>query len=131
MKDLSSTLKTMMDTMQKDLLTAATKHLEEHKKKVTKWEEFTKALDSRCIALAPWCEDAKCEGNIKKRSGEEAKEEDTASTEENTSGEVLQKLTGAAKSLNIPFDQPGSSPLLFFLLFFSSSRSLVSVFICF
>lgn len=84
--------------------------------KVLKWSEFTPALDKKNIVMAPWCSDSKCEDAIKDKS----KQEGINSVEKHVSianpnadkGEVateeegVEALTGAAKSLCIPFDQP-------------------------
>ena len=72
--------------------------------RVTTWAEFTAALSAGNMALAPWCEELECEEEIKRRSGEhEASEERTQLNEQ---GEKVEKLSGAAKSLCVPFDQP-------------------------
>jgi prolyl-tRNA synthetase len=90
--------------------------------RVTSWTDFLAALDAKSMALAPHCNSTTCEEQIKHKSGEVAKaqfaEEERqakiraaeakanggdADEEEAALGE---KLTGAAKSLCIPFDQP-------------------------
>ena len=38
---------------------------------VTKWEDVVPTLDSKCIAVLPWCEDDACEDDIKERSARE------------------------------------------------------------
>ena len=40
-----------------------------HLKEVTRWEDFVPTLDSKCIAVIPWCEREACEDDIKERSG--------------------------------------------------------------
>mmetsp|Transcript_86287 Transcript_86287/g.118977 ORF Transcript_86287/g.118977 Transcript_86287/m.118977 type:complete len:100 (+) Transcript_86287:2271-2570(+) len=67
---------------------------------VENWEDFMAALDKRHICLAKWCNTVKCEERVKDRS----KEESIAHMEAANEGEVL--LTGAAKTLCIPFKQP-------------------------
>lgn len=58
-------------------------------------------LNKRNIILAPWCNVQQCEVNVKKRSAEDSKAYIEASGD---SGEDL--LTGAAKTLNVPYEQP-------------------------
>ena len=60
---------------------------------MTEWKNFVPTLEGKNIVLAPWCNVEACEEDIKDRSGKEAK----AATE---------GLSGAAKSLCIPFEQP-------------------------
>ena len=56
------------------------------------------------LVMAPWCEVLACEEEIKKRSAEHEANEDRTQLDEN--GEKVEKLSGAAKSLCVPFDQP-------------------------
>jgi prolyl-tRNA synthetase len=89
--------------MHSDMLNKARAEMLEKRKVVTEWRDFTRALDSRCTALAPHCEDKACEKDIKNRTAEAAIDEE----EQITDGETgVEKLTGAAKSLCIPFEQP-------------------------
>jgi prolyl-tRNA synthetase len=37
-------------------------------KEVTKWEDLVPTLDSKSIAVIPWCEVEACEDDIKDRS---------------------------------------------------------------
>jgi len=66
-------------------------------KKALTWEEFLNFLNNQNVVLVPFCLDDACEGNVKKKSAEESKAQKT--------DEQFQ-LTGAAKSLCIPFEQP-------------------------
>ena len=58
------------------------------------------ALAKRNLCMAPWCNNQECEVNVKDRS----KEESLAAMEAQNDEEV--QLTGSAKTLCIPFDQP-------------------------
>jgi prolyl-tRNA synthetase len=78
---------------------AKTQRLEQTKQ-LTSWEDFTPALNNKCIVLAPWCGDRKCEDNIKKFSAEESKAL-VADVKEDERAPSM-----GAKSLCIPFDQP-------------------------
>ena len=88
----------LLDQMQKDLFQAAKEKCDKQTVEVTKWEDFVPALNNKCMVLAPWCEEIACEDHIKKTS----KAESEAAVEEDESGT---QLTGAAKSLCIPFEQ--------------------------
>lgn len=37
-------------------------------KRVTKWEDFVPNLDKKCIILTPWCQETKCEEEVKEQS---------------------------------------------------------------
>jgi prolyl-tRNA synthetase len=74
-----------------------------------RWREFVPSLDRKCIVLAPWCERIVCEEEVKTRTkgdavpdAKPAGEGEEAGTEEAPKG-----LTGAAKTLCIPFEQAG------------------------
>lgn len=95
-----------LEEMQHDMLERSNAMLIEKRRKTTNWSEFLKHLEERCYILAPCCGDKTCEEQIKaltKLAGEESKEDDATFTDD--TGEVIQKLTGAAKSLCIPFQQ--------------------------
>jgi prolyl-tRNA synthetase len=61
-------------------------------------------LSAGNLVMAPWCGVLQCEEEIKKRSAEQEANEDRTQLNEN--GEKVEKLSGAAKSLCIPFNQP-------------------------
>lgn len=95
--DLTKNISELLETMQNDLFQRAKDMYNKQTVEVTKWEDFVPALNNKCIVLAPWCEAVECENEIKKKS----KEESEASAPE----ESASTLTGAAKSLCIPFEQ--------------------------
>jgi prolyl-tRNA synthetase len=75
------------------------------------WQEFIAALDAQNVCYAPWCGVQACEEIIKDRSGEETADaeevEDEDVEDDDAAREAAQiKLTGSAKSLCMPFDQP-------------------------
>lgn len=70
-----------------------------HTKHVTNWNSFMDALQGRNICLAPWCNHKECEEQVKDRS----KMESLKAMEEKNEEEA--QLTGAAKTLCIPFEQ--------------------------
>jgi len=126
-KDLVPSVTKLLDGIQAGLFEKATADMKSHTKQVTKWDDFMNALDGRNIALVPWCGVTACEKAIKVKSGEwaDVKDAERAKTapatatatataaaaaaeggEQGEQGEKVEKLTGAAKSLCIPFQQP-------------------------
>lgn len=96
-EDLPKVLHDLLEEVQANLFETAKAKTAAQTVDVTKWEDFVPALNNKCMVKAPWCEAVLCENDIKKRSKEEAEAtgaEESAST-----------LTGAAKSLCIPFEQ--------------------------
>jgi len=73
---------------------------------VTQWDDFIPNLDKKKMVLAPWCDETKCEDEIKDKSGKKKEEKKDEKKEE----EEFEQLTGAAKSLCIPFEQPTLKP---------------------
>jgi len=90
----------VLDDIQKSLLERSTKERDDHMVKVTEWEKFVPTLDDRNIVLTPWCDRTACEDDIKRRSAEESLKKSAG--DENKGF----RLTGAAKTLCIPFNQP-------------------------
>jgi len=76
----------------------AERERDEHVKETETWDEFMNALNHKNLCLAPWCNDTECELRAKERS----KEESLKMMEE--AGEDEEVLTGAAKTLCIPFE---------------------------
>lgn len=72
----------------------------EHVKDVDNWKDFMDALADRNICMTPWCDCQQCEVDVKDKS----KEESMKAMEEANEGEAL--LTGSAKTLCIPHEQP-------------------------
>jgi len=97
--ELAEVVSQRLTEIQAALLEKATKERDEHIIKVTEWSGFVPALDQKSVVLTPWCDVTACEDDIKKRSAAESVK---LAEEENTGF----RLTGAAKSLCIPFNQP-------------------------
>lgn len=57
----------LLDTIQEDMYVRAKAVFVDCLKVITEWEDVVPALDSKCIAVQPWCEEA-CEDDIKKCS---------------------------------------------------------------
>uniref|UniRef100_A0A6T6LRV1 proline--tRNA ligase n=2 Tax=Rhodosorus marinus TaxID=101924 RepID=A0A6T6LRV1_9RHOD len=105
-------LRKILGEIQRSLLERAREELYLNIQRVSNWEEFMSALNSRKIALCPWCQNASCEENVKSRTKNES--ENSEFNVQAADGEG-QSLSGAAKSLCIPFsaelDALGAPPL--------------------
>jgi len=107
--ELSTQIPQLLETIQSDMLASARQTFEQRIKTCTSWTDFMSALSARNLALSTWCGDAACETAIKKRSQEESALEAEAEhhVDQATVGHgSVEKLTGAAKTLNVPFEQP-------------------------
>jgi len=102
-KDLETRVPALLEEIHNNLLETARKNREERLAKISKWEEFVPALDKRKIVLAAWCGEMACEDEVKNRSGKESKDKEKT---EDKKDEEFEQLSGSAKSLCIPFDQP-------------------------
>eukprot|EP01054_Gregarina_sp_Poly1_P001959 Gregarina_sp_Poly_1__1958@NODE_1510_length_3974_cov_85_617865_g1001_i0_p1_GENE_NODE_1510_length_3974_cov_85_617865_g1001_i0NODE_1510_length_3974_cov_85_617865_g1001_i0_p1_ORF_typecomplete_len522_score67_67tRNAsynt_2b/PF00587_25/1_7e30ProRSC_1/PF09180_11/2_3e25HGTP_anticodon/PF03129_20/6e14_NODE_1510_length_3974_cov_85_617865_g1001_i05582123 len=91
--DVASIVLATLEDIQKGMLAKAKKEMRERIVKIQKFEEVMSVLNSRNLILAPWCGSDECE--------EAAKEETAILAQEDDSG-----MTGAMKTLCIPFDQP-------------------------
>jgi prolyl-tRNA synthetase len=58
----------LLETIQQDMFDRAKKIYDERIVQVTKWEDLVPALDNKCVVAIPWCEQEKCEDEIKERS---------------------------------------------------------------
>lgn len=94
----------MFPKIHEEMYNKALQARQSHMSNVTNWEDFMSALGKRNICMAPWCNVQQCEIDVKDRS----KEESLAKMEEQNEDEVL--LTGSAKTLCIPFEQPDLAP---------------------
>ncbi|XP_063387259.1 bifunctional glutamate/proline--tRNA ligase isoform X3 [Cydia fagiglandana] len=91
-KDLTD----LLERTHHEMFAKATKERDERLSSVTKWEDFTAALERKHILLAPFCGETPCEDNIKN---------DSARTDDDSTTDVKAPAMGA-KSLCIPFQQP-------------------------
>jgi prolyl-tRNA synthetase len=99
--------------MQASLLAKAKDERDKSMERVRDFEAFMTALDARHMALAPWCEEVACEEAVKKESGDRSKkakkEKERKKAEAAAAGDKEdeeKQLSGAAKTLCIPFEQP-------------------------
>ncbi len=90
------------------MLEKARKERDECVSVVTEFKDFVPALDKKHMVCAPWCERTECENSVKDRTGPTAEEKAKAAAETGDEAEAEKKLSGAAKTLCIPFEQ---SPL--------------------
>ena len=88
----------LLEAIQSNLFTVAEEKYRSRVKCITKWDEFVPALDGRNICIIPHCLGGECESEIKEMSVR--KGTDSAVTD-------AKAPSMGAKSLCIPFDQPG------------------------
>ncbi|CAH0690016.1 unnamed protein product [Spodoptera exigua] len=86
----------LLDQTHNQMFEKATKERDARLTLVTKWDDFTNALERKFILLAPFCGEIPCEDKIKN---------DSARTDDDPTTEVKAPAMGA-KSLCIPFKQP-------------------------
>lgn len=91
-----------LDLAHELMLEKATQERDQGIARVTEWSEVAPQLGQRKLILAPWCETAESEEEIKKAT-KEAPGEASCSSPTPT-------LSGAMKSLCIPLDQPPMQP---------------------
>ena len=102
-------VKSLMVSIQEDMLDKARRERDARLSIVTTWDEFMTALESGNMILAPWCELMSSEIWVKKTTKEfflKKEAEQLASKGEEAQEDDGRSLTGAAKTLCIPFAQP-------------------------
>lgn len=97
---IKQTFSKLLDDIHEAMLTKARNQRLNQTRTITEWKDFTSALNEKCIVLAPWCGERKCEDDVKKVSAEESKAL-IADVKEDERAPSM-----GAKSLCIPFDQP-------------------------
>jgi prolyl-tRNA synthetase len=99
MAEVEKDTKGLLDRIHDELFAKAKAEREGRVHQVTDWDGLMAALTARCSAIMPWCEEPSCEDSIKERS-----------TKKTTEGQEIdaKALAMGAKSLCIPFEQPGS-----------------------
>jgi len=95
--DLVATITRLIDEMHNSMLEAARVVTKERTKQCTTFADFITHLNQKNRCLVPFCCQGACEENVKKRSKEESIAQQT---------DLAFELSGAAKSLCIPFEQP-------------------------
>ena len=100
-KDLESYVKDELEEIHEGMFNKARTERDSRLKIVESWDDLVPALDSKCVALAPWCERTECEEAIKERSSHKG------SSVVTETGEVdIRAPSMGAKTLCIPFEQP-------------------------
>jgi len=106
--NMISRAKEVLEDMQKSLFAHAKEERDKHIVRCTSWDEFMQSLIKRNMCLCPWCNKTSCEEDIKVRSQNDSIT--LAKTNADAAAELAEEqatsLTGAAKSLCIPFEQP-------------------------
>jgi prolyl-tRNA synthetase len=92
--EVAAKIPALLETIQGDMLNTARAKRDESIVKVYKWEDFVPVLNQRKLCLTPWCNSKASELLVKERSSDESKADESSA------------LSGAAKTLCIPFDQP-------------------------
>lgn len=94
--DLGKDVPALLETIQSDMFRKASDEFREHRKIITKWEDFVPALNTKNTCIIPHCLVPDCEDEIKELSSGkiEGQEVDARAP------------SMGAKSLCIPFDQP-------------------------
>jgi len=106
-ENLVQKIKQVLDDIHNSLLTKAREARDAKIARVLEWDQFVPALDARNIVLSPWCEETECEENVKIKTTPQKKEEKPQQQQQpQTEAEKFEPLSGAAKSLCMPFDQP-------------------------
>lgn len=100
--DIGNTVSTLLQVIQKDMFIRAREVFDSRLKEITNWADFVPHLDSKGIAVIPWCEVETCEDDIKERSARSS-----------TGAEPVDERapSAGAKSLAIPFDQSRWTPI--------------------
>lgn len=100
LENLEETIKEELERIQSAMYENAKKERDSKVVHLKKFDsDFVKALDNKCLVLAPWCEITECENFVKAESARIAAEQ-----------QVDDKAPSmGAKTLCIPFDQPTDS----------------------
>ncbi|KAH3759655.1 prolyl-tRNA synthetase [Pelomyxa schiedti] len=96
----------LMDEIHANLLNTARATRDSRIAHVSTWADFMTNLNKRNLCQVPWCKSVDCEKHIKTRSGVESTEIVKAAALHPGEEEGMEGLTGAAKSLCVPFQQP-------------------------
>ncbi|CAM6128888.1 unnamed protein product [Calypogeia fissa] len=86
LENIAVDVKGLLDDVQQSLFNKAKVVRDSHIVKVTTWDEFMAALNDKKMVLAPWCDESAVEENVKERTKSD--------------------LSGAAKTLCMPLEQP-------------------------
>jgi len=101
--DVIKDTRNLLETIQNDMLAKATSTAKMRLVVVNEWSQFVPTLNNKCALYSPWCQSMACEDEVKKVSGEESKAAAGMTTEDAKAPSM------GAKSLCIPFEQPGDA----------------------
>ncbi|KAG6545038.1 hypothetical protein Mapa_013732 [Marchantia paleacea] len=85
-ENIGDSVKNLLDVVQKSMLEKATKDRDSCIVQARTWDEFMAALNNKKMVMAPWCDEKEVEEQVKERTKAD--------------------LSGAAKTLCMPFEQP-------------------------
>ncbi|KAL8273932.1 hypothetical protein Esti_002111 [Eimeria stiedai] len=95
--EAGSTVPALLETIHRELFNKAKAKLDASIEQVSSFDQVMAVLNRKHLVLAPWCEDPETETEIKK---------ETQRLSELQAKEQQDGMTGAMKTLCIPFDQP-------------------------
>ena len=98
--NLADEIGKLLDTIHNDMYNKAKAARTAFTKRASNWEEFMDALNGKNICLAPWCDTVQCEKNVKDQSKNDSLQKMAEANEDEVT------LTGSAKTLCIPLEQP-------------------------
>jgi len=109
--DLATHVPKLLEQIQADMLDRARKVRDSRISLATSLDEFNQELRKGNLILTPWCELKSTEEMVKEstKASKPAAAAAASSAEvevDSSSGEAFEQLSGAAKSLCIPFNQP-------------------------
>jgi len=109
---LAARIPVVLEEMHRSLLERATQTRNERVSRITKWEQFIPALDSRNMVLTPWCEQKGCEETVKEKTGPQKRDKAAEEVKKKEEGEEeFIPLTSAAKTLCLPHNPDLQTPL--------------------
>ena len=71
LSELSTAIPSLLETIQREMYERAKALYMSRLRVVTNWDDLVPTLDSKCVAVLPWCEEEACEDDIKERSARE------------------------------------------------------------
>ncbi|KAI8926136.1 hypothetical protein BC831DRAFT_400366 [Entophlyctis helioformis] len=87
----------LLVTVHNDMFARAKAERDSRLIRLETWDKFVETLNSKCLVLAPWCEEVACEEDVKDRSARVAQGDEPVDDKAPSMG---------AKTLCIPFEQP-------------------------
>lgn len=113
---IASSVSKLLEEIQSDMFTRAQEVYRSRLRQVTEWKDVVPTLEDKCVAVIPWCENEKCEDDIKERSGRTSVlisrcHVPLANLYHSTEEIDDRAPSAGAKSLCIPFDQSQWTPI--------------------